>query len=391
MSKKIAFVAASYIPQYDGISVYTENLLQQLLQSTFFQNGDNKLDIYIGKNSLEVLKQRILDTGLALHEHINLIEINDKNFFFKLLSLIVELYRNKKYDLIYVPNMMPLLFGPGKIVTTVHDLSPEITSELYPVWFRYYHAFLVQNSGKWLDGVGYISDSTKADMYKFYKIYESNATMLYLPNGIPFKVQQFPRPDMDQIVERYTSKELSFLVVGRVNKAKGFDRIVEFLTYFDLYVQKEDISFFNITVHIVGKQTEETKELLNDANFTQVNIIYHGYLNDEKLNKLYITSQFCFFLSRNEGYGLPLVEALWFRAIPILSDIPIFNEILGDVVPKFNDQSGYTHAIADFIEKCYQSPLYLKDLLQGLESVVEKEKLGYKRASENLIKYIESL
>ena len=44
MTKKIAFVATSYIKNYDGISVYTENLLLEFLIQ--IKNEDILVDIY---------------------------------------------------------------------------------------------------------------------------------------------------------------------------------------------------------------------------------------------------------------------------------------------------------------------------------------------------------
>ena len=47
--KKIAFVATGYILKYDGISVYTENLLLEFLK-TINDENDFSIDIYVGKS-----------------------------------------------------------------------------------------------------------------------------------------------------------------------------------------------------------------------------------------------------------------------------------------------------------------------------------------------------
>ena len=51
--KKLAFVATSYIKNYDGISVYTENLLLEFLKQ--IENKNISVDIYTGKSVLELL------------------------------------------------------------------------------------------------------------------------------------------------------------------------------------------------------------------------------------------------------------------------------------------------------------------------------------------------
>ena len=83
-----------------------------------------------------------------------------------------------------------------------------------------------------------------------------------------------------------------------------------------------------LSTNIVGKETEDTQNIIKALNKINIPFKAHGFLNDKELNNLYLTSHFCFFLSRNEGYGLPLIESLWFKLIPIISNIPAFNEIL---------------------------------------------------------------
>ena len=68
MTKKIAFVATSYIKNYDGISVYTENLLLEFLKK--IQNQDIIVDIYTGSSVLELLVGRISAENL-LNKNIN--------------------------------------------------------------------------------------------------------------------------------------------------------------------------------------------------------------------------------------------------------------------------------------------------------------------------------
>ena len=155
------------------------------------------------------------------------------------------------------------------------------------------------------------------------------------------------------------------------------------MTYFDNHHESE--RFKSITVDIAGKQTKETKDLFLNKNFKNIKLNFHGYVDDDTLNQLYKNSHFCFFLSRNEGYGLPLVEALWFGSIPVISDIPVFGEIVGKDYPKFDDKSGYTDAIKDFVVKSYFDKTYQKKLFEDINKIVEKEKNGYKRSVQNIV------
>ncbi len=385
MSKKIAFIATGYIKTYDGVSVYTENLLKELLINNFVQSGHCIIDIYIGESVYPILLERLNLTD-NYKESINFISVSDHNFFAKMFGLYKKLLFKRDYDLVCVTNFMPLILPFSKVIKVIHDFSPEITPSLYSAFFKIYHSFLLKSGKKFDYAIGYISKTTKRDLKKFYGVDESNKKLLYLPNGIPFKVKNFQRPD-SSILKKYETNEMDFLVVGRINRAKGFDRILKFCSYFDHFLESFD-KFDRVTLHVAGKQTDETKHIFEDLKLVNIKIIFHGFVDDKSLNRLYSISNFSFFLSRNEGYGLPLVEALWFRSIPILSNIDIFNEILGLNYPKFDDNSGYEEAIKNFILKIYFEKNYLLSIRDHLENILKWEKDGYKRSAQNLIEFI---
>ena len=384
--KKIAFVATAYIKNYDGISVYTENLLLEFLKQ--IQDENISVDIYTGSSVIELLKNRISKENL-LNEKISIKSVNDSKFISKILDLNFQLIKNAKYDLIFMSNFMPTVFLASKTLKVIHDFSVNNFSELYSKGYLKYHNMLLSYAKYFDHAIGYISNTTLADLNKFHKINPSNKKLLHLQNGIPFKVKNYERPSDEQSLEKYKKRDLSFLVVGRINKHKGFDRILEFCEYFD---KTENInSFDSVTLNIVGKQTDETTQIFKDLNLQNIKLVFHGFLSDEDLNPLYIKSHFCLFLSRNEGYGIPLVEAMWFKSIPIISNIPIFDEIMTNEYPKFDDKTNYTSSIVEFVNKIFDDITYLKKQKEFIETIVLNEQSGYEKAAKNLVKYIEKL
>ncbi|MHA6693426.1 glycosyltransferase family 4 protein [Homoserinimonas sp. A520] len=55
-----------------------------------------------------------------------------------------------------------------------------------------------------------------------------------------------------------------------------------------------------------------------------------GFIDDGELAWLYGNASALLFLTRDEGFGLPALEALHFGAPVVVSDLPVFREILGD-------------------------------------------------------------
>ena len=389
MRKKIAFIATGYIVKYDGISVYTENLLDTFLAGVAEKEKRYDIDIYIGKSVEKLICERVLSRHEAHALSYRLVTVEDKTFFHKMFALYRAILRNGRYDVVFSTNFMPLSLLPGRVVKVIHDLSPETNPHLYAPAYRRYHAFLLK-SGKWFDSaMGYISKQTKADLQKFYGIDETNTRLLYLPNGVPFKVKNIERPSREMFEKKFADRKLDLLVVGRLNRAKGVDRILQFCTWFDAFLASHEV-FDEVVLHFTGKQTQETTDLFQNAKFQHIEIVFDGFLDDETLNRRYTEANFCIFLSRNEGYGLPLVEAMWFRAIPVLSDIPVFREIMKEEYPLFGETEGFEKAVTDFIVKIYDDSDYRNEIEAYVERILSYEKEGYTRAAENLIEYIDT-
>ena len=383
---RLAFIAISYTDKYDGISVYIENLLSEVINLLLSRNSNIRIDIFCGSKTIELLKNRV-NFDETMHMHMHFIPIYDKSMLWKIFDTTKKLFLNRNYDLIFLPNPIPLPFTFGKTLHVIHDLSYKVVPEYHSPKTIIYANILLKMSFWRDEEIGYISNTTRNDLNRFFHINEKTKKLIYLPNGLPFKVTRFKRPNNFYRDEKFSSNTLVLLVVGRINKHKGFDRILEFCNYYEKDAQ--NFLFKKAVLHVVGKQTDETKALIRNNAFHHIEIIFHGFTDDQTLNKIYMQSQFCFFLSRNEGFGIPLIEALWFKTIPLLSDIPIFHEIMGDTYPKFNDASGYGQAIFEFITQIFEDLQYRNKLYNDLELIVKAQTKGYSLSAENLLNYFE--
>lgn len=74
-----------------------------------------------------------------------------------------------------------------------------------------------------------------------------------------------------------------------------------------------------------------------------------GKVSDEKLAQLYKQASACIFASDDEGFGLPLWEAQYFKTPVIASDIPVFREIGNENVTFF--ECGNSKHLAEILDK----------------------------------------
>jgi glycosyltransferase involved in cell wall biosynthesis len=84
------------------------------------------------------------------------------------------------------------------------------------------------------------------------------------------------------------------------------------------------------TLHLLSRITPQRRAELESLVPPGASVVFHNGVTDEEYAALLRTATALVSLSRAEGYGLPLVEAMALGTPVIASDIPIFREVGGD-------------------------------------------------------------
>ena len=88
----------------------------------------------------------------------------------------------------------------------------------------------------------------------------------------------------------------------------------------------------DMTLHLLSRITPERRAELEALAPEGANIVFHNGVTDAEYEALLARTTALISLSRAEGYGLPLVEAMSHGTPVIASDIPIFREVGDDAV-----------------------------------------------------------
>lgn len=377
--RKVGFIAISYTEQRDGISIYLENLLLHLCRDAVGESPALEIDVFVLKSSAALLR-RILEDHLgagANVANIQYITVADHKVW-RYFDVSYRLRRRGPYGLVVLPNPQPIMVGgKERTLTVFHDF----TYREAPSYFRgrriLYNECLTRMRLSLDENIGYISDTTHEQMVRYYPR-SRRRTRLSMPNGIPEKVLRRSPDVAPGIDAKFKAADIELLFVGRINRLKGFDSLRAICNSLDAQGNKQH----RFVLHIVGKDTDESKALLSEMQFTNIEVNRHGYISDETLNELYRRSAFCFFLSRNEGFGLPAIEAAWLGCIPILSDIPIFREIMSESYPLFSLREANVHEdAAAFIIRVLLDGKYRKRIFELLDKMLVERRDGYRKAS----------
>jgi len=142
--------------------------------------------------------------------------------------------------------------------------------------------------------------------------------------------------DVDQrIFDVLNQGKPIFLMVGTIEPRKGYDQALK--AFERLWGEGLDI-----TLVIVGKRGWMVEDIIRELeNHPEKGrrLLWLEAVNDDCLLELYKKSTVLLMASRDEGFGLPLIEAAR-HGLPIIArDIPVFREICGNHAYYFSGDS----------------------------------------------------
>lgn len=275
------------------------------------------------------------------------------NFFFQHFLLPYNLKKDKA-DFFFSPFYLKPLFCPIKSSITLHDVS----YEAHPEWFDFLNRFILGKlsklSAKTANVIFTVSNFSKSEIIKYYKINSDKIRVTYLAHDSGFvgikdnlkhkslnilaerrrHIDVSPSEsgaDNNIIKQKYNLNDKFILSVGSIFNRR---RIPEIIKTFEKIARK----YGNYQLLIIGKNhtypfinIDERIKTANE-NLGRKAIIRLDFVEDEELAVLYGLCEFVVYLSDYEGFGLPVIEAQFFDKPVVTSHNSSLVEVGGDSV-----------------------------------------------------------
>ncbi len=306
-----------------GVGRYLKNLISQLV----ILDKKNEYIIYLRS------------------QEYNLVNPPHKNWQKKKLDIpwhtvaeqvqLPQILLKDNLDVAHFPYFNVPVFYPGKYLLTIHDLivdhfdTGRASTLPYPL-------YLVKRAGykisltigvKKADWITAISQTTKQEIMDHYNVAEDKITVTYDALDTQF---------LETVKKQQEKNYFNFpyiLYVGNAYPHKNLERLIRALK---LLRQKE-----NIRLVMAGDDKYFYPRLRSFSIKLGLvdDIVFFGSADDEQLVNLYSNALCLVFPSLMEGFGLPNFEAIACGKLPVMSDIPVFREIWGDLVDYFDPYS----------------------------------------------------
>jgi glycosyltransferase involved in cell wall biosynthesis len=238
-----------------------------------------------------------------------------------------------KPDIVFTPMQTMGPFGRHfGLVTTVHDLiyyenrTPphDLPWPIRLIWRLYHLSWAPQRAllGK-ADAHATVSETTRELMIRHHL---TRHPITVVPNAVD-----------PELVERDLAPTRDLVYMGSFMPYKNVELLARGMAFLPGY-----------TLHLLSKADDASVRRLSDLA-PEGSLRFHQGVSDEEYGEILSHATALVSASLNEGFGLPLIEAMSGGTPIAVSDIPIFREIGADAAVFFDPQSpeSFAQAIHD--------------------------------------------
>lgn len=232
--------------------------------------------------------------------------------------------RKHKIDLYLTPDGMMPLHPKVPTLTVIHDLNFEhATGNLKPSHQRYmshYFPLFARNATR----VATVSTYSKEDIASTYRIDSMKIDVVY--DGAHSNYRPHSEEEKMAIRQRFTDGCPYIIFISTILKRKN---LANLLRAFDI-VKNQGNS--NLKLFVVGSRVWWQDELADayDHMTHQKDVIMHGRVEPEELSALLSASEMLVYPSYFEGFGIPILEAMYAETAVVASKTTSMPEVGGD-------------------------------------------------------------
>ncbi len=226
---------------------------------------------------------------------------------------------------LFVPSHVVPLLHPRRTVVTIHDLGYIEYPQAHTRLSRLYLHISTWYSAHAARRIIAISEATKHDLVKYYRIKPGKITVIYHGRD-PIFTPVTDRQKIEQAAAKYGVTQPYCIHVGTLQPRKNLGLLVE---AWDILRARMDNP---PQLLLAGKKGWLYESLLQDVESRKLgNLVkFADYVERDDLPSLYSGALAMTFPSLYEGFGLPVLEAMSCGTPVLASTVSSIPEVVGD-------------------------------------------------------------
>lgn len=342
---KIAYDAKRFFHNHSGLGNYSRDLVRILSE-------------YNPENQYFLLHKNNSEKGRNILENPNVSFVKTSRGRFSRQLKMGKDAQDLGADIFHgLSGELPLKWNDKKIkkVVTIHDLIFVRYPKYYAWLDRKIHFWKFKKAVQQADIVIAISEQTKQDIIKFLNVPEEKIKVIY--QGCHWAFKKLPcEESVLEVKEKFHLPERFILNVGTIEERKN------------LLTTVKAIQGTKIPLIVVGKKTKYYKKVARfiRKNKMQEQVLFLENVNMEELAVLYRLADIFVYPSLFEGFGIPVIEALFSGTVVITSNRSCLPEAGGE-------------------NSVYINPLSVEDMKSKITFLWDNEPERNRRAEKGLI------
>jgi glycosyltransferase involved in cell wall biosynthesis len=229
-----------------------------------------------------------------------------------------------KADVFLSPDGYASLRSKVPTVMVTHDLAFEHYPEQVPGWAAKYYRRNMPRFHERAEQVVTVSEFTRQDVIDQYGT--DSAKITTACNGVREGFTVLSEEERQQVRLKVSNGKPYFFYVGAVHPRKNVIRLIR---AFDQYKRATGSDKKLVLAGRFAWQSEETRQAYETARFRE-DIVLLGYLDAAELSRTLGAAFALTYVSLFEGFGVPLLEAMWAEVPVISSTVSSMPEVCGD-------------------------------------------------------------
>ena len=205
---------------------------------------------------------------------------------------------------------------PIKKIVTIHDLIFMKFPKYYSFFDRKIHFWKFKKAAREADHIIAISQQTKQDIIEYLNVPEDKISVIYQGCHPAFK-KSYLESQLKTISEKFNLPQHFVLNVGTIEERKNLLSVVKAL-------QGTDIPLI-----VIGKKTKYFSKVSKEITKSKVDVRFLENVSMEELAGIYKLADIFIYPSLYEGFGIPIIEALFSETCVITSNVSCLPEAGG--------------------------------------------------------------
>ncbi len=301
---KIGFDGKRAANNVTGLGNYSRSLIEHLAN----QFPDHHYYVYTPKVNGTIRKYPLFSKK---NIKLELPPKNSTSPIWRSVGVVLELVRNK-IDIFHgLSHELPygLKENGIKSIVTIHDLIFLVKPKYYSFFDRIIYTYKSKYACKHADRIIAISEQTKKDIIRFYHTDPAKIDVIYQSCDDQFKTL-VGESEREFVRKKYQLPQHYLLNVGTIEARKNLMLIVKAMPFMD--------RFYPLVV--IGKETKYTKLVKKEIETLglQKQVIFLKDIPFNDLPSIYQMASTFIYPSEYEGFGIPIIEALYGK-VPVVA------------------------------------------------------------------------